>query len=258
MGTVLWRPDYAKFLIDCAPEEWQSYVHALHGASHKMKCSGDWLKSHKVNRLWYNANVNRETWSIDIWGEWAGIVEYLPEHWFMKIRRFDIRSVLWDVDSYTIQQMGLHLALNITSHNIYCYNTRPATKRLGRDRGGHGFAIGSHKSDLRITCYKRTGEPAALEYQMTGAYLSRLRHQVWDEVSGANGTRSLWLALRQAVEHAGTQRLDRICQRAEVGKYWAVIGPEAIPELPPIQAGFLGELPDEEHYPDQSEPTSAA
>ena len=258
MSTLLFRADYAKFLIDCHPNEWQSYYHALNAASHERKYAGEWLKSHKVNRLWYNAAADMETWSIDIWGEWAGIVEALPAHWFPKLRRLDIRAVVWDADAETIKRIGQHLCGNVTSHNINLYNTRPGTKRLGRDRGGVGFAIGSHKSDLRITCYKRTGEPVAQEFQMTGAYLRRLKEDTIVSCGQNPEVVDLWRALRQAVQHAGQQRLERVFLSAGLNTFWPVVGPEPVPDLPPIQAGFLVELPDEEEYPDEHDVTRPA
>lgn len=255
MSFVRFRPDYAKFLIDCHPEEWSMWYQSLNELSHERKFNGDWLKSHKVNRLWYNAAADMETWSIDIWGEWAGIVEVLPPQWFKRLRRFDARAIVWDATEAMVSQIGQTLCNSLSTYNVNLYNTRPSTKRLGRDRGGVGFAIGSHKSDLRITCYKRTGEPVALEFQMSGNYLRRLREQVEAELTGLEHICSPFVRLKQLVQKAGEQRLERIMQKIGVKTFFAVLTPADIPSLPPIQGGFAAALIDEEDFPDEEDPT---
>ena len=242
MGIASFRYDYAKFLIECTPELWAHWYQGLNLASHERKYSTEWLKSHKVNRLWYNAAANKETWSIDIWGEWAGIVDVLDAAWFPFLKRLDVRAIVWDADEAAVSSLGLHLFKNITSHNIRVFNTRPATKRLGRDRGGIGFAIGSHKSDLRISVYKRTGEPVALEYQMSGAFLERLKGEVCKQLAGGDDTVDYFFHLRERVKIAGETRLTRVLDAAGIGSYWPTLGSIPAPELPPTQYSFAPPL----------------
>lgn len=246
MGTIHYRPDYAKFLFEVEPDMWHHYYRSLNEAAHTRKYQADWLKSHKVNRLWFNSESGKETWAVDIWGEWAGIVEVLPISWFLALRRFDLRATVWDATEATILDLGQHLQRSITSHNIHVFSTRPATKRLGRDRGGKGFAIGSHKSDLRVSAYKRTREPVAQEFQMKGAYLARFVDIVARSFASDTYTRSAWQALAQLVRDAGEKRLNRVLESAGVGTYWPVIGPQDIPDLPPIQATWIPTLPEED------------
>lgn len=243
MGTAVYRYDYAKFLIECHPQDWAGWYGYLNRQSHERKYSTEWLKSHKVNRLWYNAAVDMETWSIDIWGEWAGIVEVLDDRWFACLKRLDARSIVWDADEAAVSSLGMHLYSAVTSFNVHVYNTRPAAKRMGRDRGGVGFAIGSHKSDLRISCYKRTGEPVALEFQMKGAYLERLKAETIARGKTRDNGCDPWLDLKYSVRDAGEARLERVLDAAGIGNYWPVIGPIEAPTLPPTQAAFLPELP---------------
>ena len=247
MATVQFRPDYAKFLIECEPEVWNHMYRVFCETSHQMKFAGEFLKSHKTNRLWFNGEKGMETWSLEIWGEWAGIVTRLPSDWILSLKRFDVRSIVWDAEKDTIIALGQQLQRTITSHNINVYSTKPATKRLGRDRGGVGFAIGSHKSDLRITCYKRTGEPVAQEFQCTGAMLNRLKLAAWDWYQKTGQTIDPWVNLTKRIEAEGNKRLTRVLEAAGIGTYWPVIGPADIPSLPPIQAGFIPE----DDYTDQ-------
>jgi hypothetical protein len=242
MSSVIWRIDYAKFLIQCHPEHWASYYHRLNEESHELKCAGEWLKSHKVNRLWYNPSQDMETWAIDIWGEWASIVRQLPAEWSVWLKRLDVRSTIWDATEETILDVGQHMQRNVTSHNINVFATKKASKRMGRDRGGVGFAIGSHKSDLRITTYKRSGEPVAQEFQCSGAMLSRLVVDSAKRYARSQRSTDIWADIAFRVQMEGSRRLERVMESAGLGTYWPIIGTEDAPTLPPIQAAFIPEV----------------
>lgn len=244
MSTVIFRPDYAKFMFSVTAEEWNHVYRVVNETSHTMKFKGEWLKSHKTNRLWYNAEQRMETWTLEIWGEWAGIVEQLPIFWMHALKRFDVRAIVWDADRDTILDLGQHMQRNVTSHNINVYNTKPATKRQGRDRGGVGFAIGSHKSDLRITCYMRTGEPVAQEFQCTGAMLARLVKECFEQEKYFTGAYSIWQGLSTKIQKEGNTRLQRVMESAGVGTSWPILGAHYIPTLPPTQAAFIAEVED--------------
>lgn len=244
MATVQFRYDYAKFLVTIPGDLWAQYYGELNRESHECKFHGEWLKSHKVNRLWFNPQNGYETWSIDIWGEWAGIVNRLPVNWFGMLKRADVRAIVWDADKDTILDLGQHLQRHVTSHNVNVFSTKPASKRLGRDRGGVGFAIGSHKSDLRITCYKRTGEPVAQEFQCSGAMLARLAATVQQLLGPTAGTVDLWRLLRLEIEKEGNKRLGRVLESGGIGTAWPIIGPSTIPTLADTQHTFIAEVGD--------------
>lgn len=244
MATVTFRPDYAKFLIEAVPEVWNHMYRVFCETSHNLRFQGEFLKSHKTNRLWFNGEKGMETWSLEVWGEWAGIVRALPADWILSLKRFDVRAIVWDADKGTILDLGQHMQRNVTSHNINVYNTKAASKRLGRDRGGVGFAIGSHKSDLRITCYKRTGDPVAQEFQCTGAMLARLKLASWDWYNKCGRSIDPWVNLGKRIEAEGNKRLQRVLESAGIGTYWPTIGAHDLPALPPTQAAFMPELTD--------------
>jgi hypothetical protein len=253
MSTVTFRPDYAKFLIECDADLWHHYYQELTRESHEFKAAGEWLKCHKVNRLWFNKESGNETWSIDIWGEWAGLVGRLPQQWLLFLKRYDVRAIIWDATRDTVLDLGQHLQRNITTYNVHVYNTKPASKRLGRDRGGVGFAIGSHKSDLRLTVYKRTGEPVAQEFQCSGAMLSRMVTQVWNDLHTKGGEIDLFHALGREIRKEGERRINRVLEAAGVGTYWPVVGPADLPQLPPIQAAIFAEVDPEYQPPEDRE-----
>ncbi len=244
MSTVTFRPDYAKFMVVCEPDRWNHLYQSFCAISHEVKFTAEFLKSHKVNRLWYNADSGMETWVIEIWGEWAGIVEKMDVHWVGRLKRFDVRAIVWDANQDTVLDLGQHLQRNINRHNINVYNTKAASKRLGRDRGGVGFAIGSHKSDLRITTYKRTGEPVAQEFQCTGAMLKRLVEKTLADVGYLSAVRSPWVYLNKLIQAEGQKRLQQVLESAGIGTYWPIVGAQDIPNVPPTQSAFIPELTD--------------
>lgn len=255
MGTVEYRPDYAKFVFTCHPQEWTSIYRSFTDAASKRKYVGDWDASHKTNRWYYNPQQDTETWSIDIWGEWSGIIDLLRPAFLTYLRRLDMRAIVWDASEEAVIAAGQHLILNVTSHNVHLYYTKPAKKTDRRDRGGNGFAIGSHKSDLRITVYKRHREPVAQEFQMKGDYLRRLVAEVQGDFASVADVCNCWRILGHAVVKAGQMRLERVLDAAGIGSYWPVLGPQDAPTLPPAQATFAAPLLDEEGFPDPSDPS---
>lgn len=242
MGTATFRADYAKFLITCDGDLWREWYHELNNASHERKYKADWLKSHRVNRLWVGQDGRTETWAVDIWGEWAGIAECLSDRWWPCLRRYDVRAIVWDADEKAVQSLGTHLFNTIRSISVQTYSRPAAQKRMGRDRGGVGFAVGSHKSDCRITCYKRTGEPVALEYQITGQVLAKLMGEVNAVYEKAEGTIDRWQHLKTQCQAFGDGRLTRTLDAAGIGGYWPVLGPIPVPDLPPTQFAFLAQV----------------
>lgn len=245
MSDIVYRFDYARFKIECSPENWEAIYNGFREARATFKASGDFDKSHKTNRLWYNAQAGKETWALDVWGEWAGIVWSLDEWWFQWLTRLDVRRTLWEADKDTVMALGEHLNRAGGPYNVHTYNSKPATKRMGRDRGGVGFALGSHKSDLRISVYKRSGEPSAAEFQMTGRYLERAKEAARENWLNTAKTAGLWYRLKELVVEAGEQRFERVLEHAGIGTYWPIAGPLPTPELPPIQPQFNLNLSDD-------------
>jgi hypothetical protein len=242
METINFRPDYAKFILEMERDRFDQYYQALCTLSHERKYHGDFLKSHKVTRLWADGR-GMETWSIELWGEWAGLVSLLSSPtWILALRRFDVRAIAWDTDEETIVNLGQHLQRHVTTYNVNVYSTRPGSKRQGRDRGGKGFAIGSHKSDLRITVYKRTGEPAAIEAQCSGAMLRRLVKNSIEVVPLGKDSSATVRELSDQIITLARARFNRVLELAGIGAYWPVIGPPELPNVDPVQSAFIVEI----------------
>lgn len=250
MATAKYRFDYAKFLWTGQAEMWNHFYRAINETSHERKYKGEWLKSHKTQRLWFNPETKNETWSLEIWGEWAGIVEVMSASNLFYLKRLDVRAIIWEASEEAIIEVGQHLQRSISTTNINVYATKPRTKRGGRDAGGKGFSIGSHKSDLRVTCYKRTGEPCAQEYQCSGAMLKNMVDRVNATYNAGKGTIDAWALLRREIEEAGAKRLAQVFNRAGISTYWPTFAREGVPELPPIQAQFIPSDADWQEYED--------
>jgi len=242
MVTINFRPDYAKFVLEMEPDRFHQYYEALCAMSHTRKYHGEFLKSHKIQRLWGNPD-GLETWTIEIWGEWAGLVSALTSPtWILALKRFDVRAIAWDTNEDTIVNLGQHLQRHVSSYNVNVYSTRPGSKRQGRDRGGKGFAIGSHKSDLRVTVYKRTGEPGAVEAQCSGAMLRRLVRNSIAVVPLSSDCSETWQELSDQIITLARARFNRVLELAGIGEYWPVVGAPVLPNVDPMQSAFIAQI----------------
>lgn len=244
MATAHYRPDYAKFLLNLPRGLFHQYYEALNRESHEVKYHGDWLKSHKVTALPCQ-NQDYENTVIEIWGEWAGIVSRLPfQVWGQSLRRFDVRAIVWDADEDAVLSVGQRLQRSDVGYNVEVFNSKPASKRMGRDRGGKGFRVGSRKSDVCSVVYKRTGEPTAVEFRFQGQVLRSQVEWVLYHASEAKGTVDLWKNLIQRGEAAGQRRLQMVLERAGIGTYWPVYAKEGRDDYDQLQTSFAAELPE--------------
>lgn len=91
----------------------------------------------------------------------------------VKLLRVDVRQELPEATSITDVANALAGA---KGKNVQTFNTRPRTKKGDRDSGGQGVAVGSHKSDRRLTAYQRGKERPAMEVQLR----KRAVEAAWD------------------------------------------------------------------------------
>lgn len=242
MSTVHYRPDYAKFLFDLPRGVFTQYYHRINALSHERKYHGDWLNSHKVTAL-YNQQVDRETTVLEIWGEWAGIVRLLPyDQWATALRRFDVRAIIWDADKEAVLAVGQLMQRNEVRYNVEVFNSKPASKRLGRDRGGVGFRLGSRKSDMCVVCYKRGAEPVALEVRMQGQILRNALRGSVGHAAEKHLTIDSWALLIEHAEVWGQKRLQGALERCGIGTYWPVFRKEEAEAISPLQQSFVAPI----------------
>lgn len=145
-------------------------------------------------------------WAFEAWGEVADRVQELPwAIWAPHMQRMDVRDE-WVLTHKGVDAMYQHLRQHKAgSKNVHLFDSRPTTKRQGRDTGGYGLALGSHKSDLRTTFYVRGHEGAAYEFQVAGDKLEQkisainlMANSKYD-----NSAMNLWYQLQLALWSMG-------------------------------------------------------
>jgi hypothetical protein len=243
MATVTYRPDYAKFVLELPRGLFHQYYAALNRASHEAKYHGEWLKSHKVTAL-RSMDPNYETTVIEIWGEWAGLVRSLPfSEWGRFLRRFDVRAIVWDADKEAVLAVGQRLQRGNCGYNIEVFNSKPASKRMGRDRGGVGFRVGSRKSDLCLVVYKRSTEPVAVEFRAQAHVLRTAVEWVQHYMKADGRLFEPWQYLTDRISSNGEVRLQRVLDKVGIGSYWPVYARTQKDDYDQLQSSFTATLP---------------
>lgn len=259
MATVEWRWDYAEFIVVCPRGTFgQYYDHLSRAAMGRKWGNASWDASHKVQAL-HNFTPDWDRTKVSIWGECTGVVDLLDYAvWSSWVGRLDVRATQWDVDGEAVLHTGQRLQRTISTRNIEVFSSKNASKRLGRDRGGKGFRIGSRKSDFCIVCYKRAQEPAATEYRIKGQALLNALHRIedgWDVYSKLN---NVWSYLKEDIVAQGEKRFGSVMKEAGIGEFWGLWSKRGLDDYEALQSSFLLETKlmdkeehDEEHWSDQ-------
>jgi hypothetical protein len=152
----------------------------------------------------------RVMYSFEAWGVDSNLCANLPwGAWAQYIVRMDARNEA-TIARDGIDRMYQHMRKNkVGSRNLQLFDSRARSKRNGRDTGGYGIAMGSHKSDLRMTMYVRGSENGAVEFQMQGPKLRRLVEIVNRSATTmrTDDSPNLWLLLMQHVNADGMGEL---------------------------------------------------
>lgn len=215
----VWRFDYAKFKFCTSGDHFRTLYDEIRAAYALLHPKGDFSKFHKVN-VFRNPSHDTYDYFIDIWGEAAGLVIFLQrEPYFNCCKRLDVRATEWEMTEDEIMLGGQALQRTCSQYNINVYSTKEGTKRMGRDRGGKGFAIGSHKSDLRVTYYKRKSEKAAVEYQYSGQKLINCIREVLAADEELQFGSSSWQLLKAALVAEGDKRVHKVLEHSGIGTF---------------------------------------
>lgn len=147
---------------------------------------------------------------LEIWGQRAEVITWLDytEH-ADRLMRLDVRRTLEGITPKGIDTLGQRLQAKKGIHNVNRYSTKSRTKQRGRNAGGVGVALGSHKSQWRASAYKRGNEPGALEFQYSGPALATCTNNIHARRIVPEVDADPWGKLRAHMMVNGIQRLER-------------------------------------------------
>lgn len=251
MPTIDYRWDYAKLLVTHPVGSFQSYYRVICDAAKPfVKDQLSWDRSHKV-MPWRSNHDGLASTLVEVWGEAAELVKRLDwDTWHGAVKRLDVRAILWEVEEDAILYTGQRLQRNVSSLNVEVFSSKKASKRLGRDRGGKGFRLGSRKSDVCCVVYKNTSEPAAQEYRFQGQALINAVRNVHEQFGHKSSVLDLWAALQNDFVRRGNRRLERGLDEAGIGTYWPLFDHKGAEDYEGLQKSFTtyaAQLDQEEH-----------
>lgn len=168
ISTTQHRPDYVKFVfrgpLDLCETYKLRFIETIAaGEEFDGSESGYHVKpicKHKDGHWSY---------AYEVYGPLAQVVRYFDwKAWSPLLQRFDVR-IDYDLTIEGVRALREHLEQNGSGgRNVHTFNSRVRNKKDGRDAGGFGVGVGSHKSSARLTAYKRGKEMGGLEYQLSG------------------------------------------------------------------------------------------
>lgn len=178
MAVEAFRCDYAKWAFRWSHDNFQLQVDIFRSVMRKHKDYNNDRPQFKVRALGGWGTVERY-YTLECWGP---ICEYVPllagQHWLANLERVDFKAVARGVSIVGNYTTGMLLGLADTAPLVQTFNKPAKSKQGSTDGGGKGWAIGSHKSDLRISGYSKSQSPVGLEFQSTGTMLQRFKQNI--------------------------------------------------------------------------------
>lgn len=216
--------DYAKFLLlaeeDEAGQSWANWQRLITAGK------PDLIKQTKLTALGAGTIIpGKRRYVFEAWGETARYAGCLGEFWLRRATRLDVKTSMLPWIDQDVDNLASRWKLVDRSRNVQTFQSRPRTKRDGRSAGGRGIALGSHKSDLRISVYKRPRDCYRLEVQASGRLLRRLISEALEEWYQAKDapTPVLWDLVRENILGTG---IDRCLKSAGLSEY---VLPDEVP-----------------------------
>lgn len=197
---------------------------------------------------------------LHAWGTHAWVFYSLTApDWVAQLTRVDFKQAI-DAEEEDIKAVGRAVE---DSKPQWAYDgyTRPARQKLdGKDAGGTGWKLGSKKSDVVITTYKKPRSDAQWEVQAKGAWLARRIATAVEVIKTTGDVTGALDGIKAEAVAEGQRRYCIALENAGVGTYWpdasAWADQDAVPacELQALgqHPGFDAEVePWEEYSPDQ-------
>lgn len=209
--------DYVKFRLGGAVPVQVSLTNRLI-AEHASYCAH--IGQQPVYRKWAmvpRSGADSVTF-LEFWGPSAEFVKYLDwDEWSPRLQRVDVKRSSEYIDEKTV--LGLHSRLinQKGTQTLSLISSKSRSKRKGRDAGGTGLALGAHKSDLRVTVYRKPKESGSFEGQMRGRRLSEAVHFTDNVVhNGHPNAKHPWIVLKWEVID---QAVTRFCNVISLEKH---------------------------------------
>jgi len=165
------RYDYCKFNLQIEPDRLEWYYEQWNGAIFAAQNEG-----YTEGKHYLHAGGERDGglryYSFIASGPVSNLVKWLDwETWSPIVARLDAKEVfIGDLEG--IRELYRYIEReDCKKYSHRWHSSRRREKKEGRDRGGRGFSIGSHKSDNYINCYlEKDGNPS-MEIQCSGKAL---------------------------------------------------------------------------------------
>lgn len=161
----------------------------------------------------------------ECWGPVTFCITRLPFGSFApKLNRLDVRMTVPDLDALGLDVMWATFRAAGKARTVHRYSSPARSKRNGRDAGGDTLAVGSHKSDVRVSWYIRKGESGAIEVQCQGDVLKNIVAVIMTGYEGMTWhSTDMWRDLKTMVWQAGLSRVGDLC-----GEPFSVLMADAI------------------------------
>lgn len=206
--------DYAKWTFRVEQDLFHQHYEHFRECLHRVYSGGDINDTHHVH-IHGGYGAIEKWYTLEVWGDAAEVVKLLVgPRWWTNLDRVDVKGVVWDLSPEQNAANGLMLAMQGCQYMVNTYNQKERRKKNGKSAGGKGFAIGSHKSDLRISAYNRPNTDVGLEFQCSGAMLTRLQaHTISQFIQGVSN-RVLFTGLAQSIQAVGYGRFRNAFEKA--------------------------------------------
>lgn len=222
MGFMRW--DYVSFWFEMEPDEFHQHLQRLDAIAEQNPSCSDWKGMSKVKALGQAASGKRR-YAVTAWGRGANIVGYLPVSFVPHIHRLDIKA--WP-ENYTmddLHQLRADMLNRPCGYNLTTHDGKLRQKTDKRDAGGTSLAIGSHKSDLRVSVYGRGLEKVCIEFQVSGDMLRRVLTDVAAKRSNTRDPFIFWVMVKDRLQQLGVCRYNKALDNAGVSR-WRPTTPE--------------------------------
>jgi len=224
MSTQYYRWDYVKLLFEMEPDRFHTYLSRLEELGSAHIGTNRWKGAMRVKMLGA-LDKDKRRYMVTVYGTAAYIVNFLPFAWWPFVRRLDVKASDLPYSDEEVHALRTRLLATDNPYNIVAMNSRDRLKNDKRDAGGRGFSIGSHKSDLRCSMYRRGREGVGLEFQCKDEMLKRLLERHAPAFPQSEHPSTFWLTLKDDIIAAGEQRFARALTSAGLG-YARFLGEE--------------------------------